>query len=80
MGGAGDKPLSKYKLICLGPEERVIGLHAIGLGSDEMLQGFGVAMKMGATKADFDNCIAIHPTAAEEMVTMAPWGMSSFSK
>ena len=44
------------------------------LGADEMLQGFGVAMKMGATKADFDNCVAIHPTAAEEFVTMAPWG------
>ena len=47
-----------------------------GLGSDEMLQGFGVAMKMGATKADFDKCIAIHPTAGEEMVTFAPWGLS----
>jgi hypothetical protein len=39
-----------------------------------MLQGFGVALKMGATKADFDHCVAIHPTAAEEFVTMAPWG------
>ena len=48
----------------------MIGLHTIGLGSDEMLQGFGVAIKMGATKADFDNCVAIHPTAAEEMVTL----------
>jgi glutathione reductase (NADPH) len=46
-----------------------------GLGSDEVLQGFAVAMKMGATKADFDRCIAIHPTAAEEMVTMEPWGL-----
>ena len=79
-GEAGDKPLSKYKLICHGSEERVIGLHMIGLGSDEVLQGFGVAMKMGATKADFDNCIAIHPTAGEEMVTLAPWGMSGTSK
>ena len=41
-----------------------------------MLQGFGIAMKMGATKADFDACIAIHPTAAEEFVTMFPWGLS----
>lgn len=41
-----------------------------------MLQGFGIAMKMGATKADFDSCIAIHPTAAEEFVTMFPWGLS----
>ena len=48
----------------------------IGLGSDELLQGFAVAMKMGATKADFDNTMAIHPTAAEELVTMAPWGMA----
>ena len=46
------------------------------MGSDELLQGFGIALKMGATKADFDNCVAIHPTAAEELVTMAPWGMS----
>lgn len=49
---------------------QVVGLHVIGLGADEMLQGFGVAVKMGATKADFDNCVAIHPTAAEEMVTL----------
>ncbi len=46
-----------------------------GMGSDEVLQGFAVAMKMGATKGDFDNCMAIHPTAAEEMVTMDPWGL-----
>lgn len=46
------------------------------MGSDEMLQGFAVAMKMGANKADFDNCVAIHPVAAEELVTMAPWGLS----
>ena len=46
-------------------------------GADEMLQGFGVAIKMGATKADFDSCIAIHPTAAEEFVTLFPWGASS---
>ena len=73
-GEGGDKPLSKYKLICHGKDEKVIGLHAIGMGSDEMLQGFGVAIRMGATKADFDRCVAIHPTAAEEMVTMPPWG------
>lgn len=46
------------------------------MGADEMLQGFGIAMKMGATKADFDSCIAIHPTASEEFVTMFPWGLS----
>lgn len=76
-GNAGNKPVTKYKIICLGPEEQVVGLHLIGMGSDEVLQGFGVAMKMGARKADFDACVAIHPTAAEELVTFAPWGQSS---
>ena len=70
------KPKSKMKLVCTGPEETVVGLHCIGMASDELLQGFGVAMKMKATKADFDSCIALHPTAAEEVVTMAPWGLS----
>jgi glutathione reductase (NADPH) len=69
------KPKSRMKLICAGDEERVVGLHVIGDGADEMLQGFGVAVQMKATKADFDSCIAIHPTAAEEFVTMAPWGL-----
>jgi glutathione reductase (NADPH) len=50
--------------------ERIVGMHIIGMGSAEILQGFGVAIKMGATKADFDNCVAIHPTTAEELVTM----------
>lgn len=61
---------TRYKLICQGPEEKVVGLHILGLGSGEMLQGFGVAIKMGATKADFDSCVAIHPTSAEELVTL----------
>ncbi|WP_372842916.1 glutathione-disulfide reductase [Psychrobacter sp.] len=61
---------SMMKLICLGEEEKVIGLHGIGFGVDEMIQGFAVAIKMGATKADFDNTIAIHPTGSEEFVTM----------
>jgi glutathione reductase (NADPH) len=65
-----DKGPTSYKLIVTGPEEKVIGLHIMGLGSGEMLQGFGVAIKMGATKADFDSCVAIHPTSAEELVTM----------
>ncbi|KAI9658533.1 MAG: Glutathione reductase [Trizodia sp. TS-e1964] len=65
-----DKGPTSYKIVCVGPEERVVGLHILGLGSGEMLQGFGVAIKMGATKADFDNCVAIHPTSAEELVTM----------
>jgi glutathione reductase (NADPH) len=71
----GDKPKSHIKMICRkSTDEEVVGLHIVGLGADEMLQGFGVAMKMGATKADFDSSIAIHPTAAEEVVTLAPWG------
>lgn len=58
------------KLVCVGVEEEVVGLHGIGQGMDEILQGFAVAIKMGATKADFDETVAIHPTAAEEFVTM----------
>ncbi|WP_432455701.1 MULTISPECIES: glutathione-disulfide reductase [unclassified Agarivorans] len=64
------RQMTKMKLICAGEEQKVVGLHGIGLGMDEILQGFGVAMKMGATKADFDACVAIHPTSAEEFVTM----------
>ncbi|NXC76185.1 GSHR protein, partial [Anhinga anhinga] len=58
------------KLVCAGKEEKVVGLHMQGLGCDEMLQGFAVAIKMGATKADLDNTVAIHPTSAEELVTL----------
>jgi len=65
-----EKGPTAYKLICEGPNERVVGLHIMGVGSGEMLQGFGVAVKMGATKADFDSCVAIHPTSAEELVTL----------
>ncbi|MDO5090615.1 MAG: glutathione-disulfide reductase [Cardiobacteriaceae bacterium] len=64
------KPKTLMKLVCLGVEERVIGIQMIGDGVDEMLQGFAVAVKMGATKADFDNTVAIHPTSAEELVTL----------
>lgn len=67
---AAAKEFTHYKLICQGSSERVVGLHMIGRGSDEILQGFAVAVKMGATKKDFDQTIAIHPTAAEELVTM----------
>jgi glutathione reductase (NADPH) len=76
QGGPGDKPVTKYKLICEGPNERVVGIHLIGMASDEVIQGFAVALKMGATKADFDSAVAIHPTAAEELVTLPPWGMA----
>lgn len=61
---------TRMKLVCIGKEEKIVGIHSIGFGSDELLQGFAVAMKMGATKADFDNTVAIHPTSAEEFVTM----------
>ncbi|WP_028863544.1 glutathione-disulfide reductase [Psychromonas aquimarina] len=60
----------KMKLVCAGPDEKVVGLHGIGFTVDEMIQGFAVAMKMGATKADFDAVVAIHPTGSEEFVTM----------
>ena len=58
------------KLITVGEHEKIVGLHVIGNGADEMLQGFAVAIKMGATKQDFDDTVAIHPTSAEELVTM----------
>jgi len=58
------------KLIVAGEEETVVGCHVIGIGADEMLQGFAVAIRMGATKRDFDDTVAIHPSSAEELVTM----------
>ena len=61
---------STMKLVTLGEDEKIIGLHGIGYGVDEMIQGFAVAIKMGATKADFDATVAIHPTGSEEFVTM----------
>lgn len=70
-GPSSKKHTTLYKLVCLIPEnERVIGLHGCGKAMDEIVQGFGVAMKMGATKADFDSVVAIHPTASEEFVTL----------
>jgi glutathione reductase (NADPH) len=64
------KTHTDMKLVCVGPEQRIVGCHILGLGADEMLQGFAVAIRMGATKADFDDTVAIHPTSAEELVTM----------
>ncbi len=64
------KSTTHMKLVTAGSEERVVGCHLIGDGSDEMLQGFAVAIRMGATKKDFDDTVAIHPTSAEELVTM----------
>ncbi len=65
-----DKTPTAMKLVTLGEEEKIIGLHIIGYGADEMLQGFAVAVKMGACKKDFDDTVAIHPTSSEELVTM----------
>ena len=67
----GDKKQrSVMKLITAGDDEKIVGAHVIGDGADEMLQGFAVAIRMGATKRDFDDTVAIHPTNAEEFVTM----------
>ncbi len=68
---AGREGKMMMKLVCAGDEERIVGLHGIGPGMDEMLQGFAVAVRMGATYADFLKTVAIHPTSAEEFVTMA---------
>jgi glutathione reductase (NADPH) len=64
------KPRCDMKLVTVGPEQRVVGVHVVGPGADEMMQGFAVAVRMGATKKDFDDTVAIHPTVAEELVTM----------
>lgn len=64
------KPMTDMKLVTVGPEERIVGAHVAGPGADEMMQGFAVAVRMGATKRDFDDTVAIHPTSSEELVTM----------
>ena len=58
------------KLVVDGPSDRVVGVHVLGHDAGEMIQLAGVAVTMGATKADFDRTVAVHPTAAEELVTM----------
>ncbi|TCD46758.1 glutathione-disulfide reductase [Streptococcus sp. X16XC17] len=67
---ADHRQLTRFKLVIAGPEEKVVGLHGIGYGVDETVQGFAIAIKMGATKADFDSTVAIHPTGSEEFVLM----------
>ena len=64
------KVKTTLKLVVAGPDEKVVGCHLIGPGADEILQGFAVAVHMGATKQDFDDTVAIHPTVAEELVTI----------
>lgn len=76
----GSKVKTALKLVLAGPEERVVGLHSIGPNCDEMLQGFAVAVRMGATRADFEASVAIHPTIAEEFVTFGGWGQDKQSK
>jgi glutathione reductase (NADPH) len=67
---SGNEVPTAMKLVCLDEEEKIIGCHLIGPAVDEMLQGFAVAIRMGACKKDFDDTVAIHPTSAEELVTM----------
>ncbi|TCV97122.1 NADPH-glutathione reductase [Luteibacter rhizovicinus] len=67
---AGRLMKSVYKLVCTGEDSRIVGIQMLGPASDELLQGFAVALKMGARKSDFDATVAIHPTSAEEMVLM----------
>jgi glutathione reductase (NADPH) len=64
------KPKARMKLVTAGPDEKIVGCHIVGPGADEILQGFAVAIRMGATKRDLDDTVAIHPTLAEELVTM----------
>lgn len=66
--GGGSR--TAMKLVCAGADEKVVGIHVIGDGADELLQGFAVAVRSGATKSDFDQTVAIHPTSAEELVTL----------
>jgi glutathione reductase (NADPH) len=61
---------SAMKLVVVGARERLVGCHIIGEGADEILQGFAVALRMGAAKKDLDDTVAIHPTSAEELVTL----------
>jgi len=72
----GHKVKTGFKLVLKGKEEKIVGLHCIGPYSDEMLQGFAVAVRMGATRHDFEASVAIHPTIAEEFVTFGGWGQT----
>ena len=69
-GVAGKKHPTLMKIVCEGDDERVVGIHVLGPGADEMLQGFAVAMKMGLRKRDLETTVAIHPSSAEELLLM----------
>jgi glutathione reductase (NADPH) len=70
MGLAGRNTRSFFKLVVDGSTDRIVGCHIVGHEAGEMIQLVGIAVKMNATKADFDAVMAVHPTAAEELVTM----------
>jgi glutathione reductase (NADPH) len=68
LSGSSERTL--MKLVVAEASDRVVGLHMVGADAGEIVQGFAVAMKAGATKAHFDATLGIHPTVAEEFVTM----------
>ena len=68
LSGSTERTL--MKLVVDTATDRVVGLHMVGADAGEIIQGFAVAMKAGATKAVFDSTLGIHPTAAEEFVTL----------
>ena len=68
---AGGEAKTMMKLIVVGEEERVLGLHMVGKDAAEIIQGLALVITMGGCKKDLDNTMAMHPTAAEEFVTMA---------
>jgi len=68
LAGSGEKTL--MKLVVARATDRVLGVHMVGPDAAEIIQGFAVALKCGATKAQFDVTLGIHPTAAEELVTL----------
>ncbi len=68
LSGRSEKVM--MKILVDRPSDKVLGVHILGEGAGEMIQPVGIAMRMGATKRDFDSTLAVHPTAAEELVTM----------
>jgi glutathione reductase (NADPH) len=68
LSGRSEKVM--MKILVDKQSDKVLGVHILGEGAGEMIQLVGIAMRMGATKRDFDSTLAVHPTAAEELVTM----------
>ncbi len=71
FGITRNKRKTAMKIVTVGSEERVVGCHLMGENADEILQGFAVAVRMGATRKDFNDTVAIHPTSAEELALIA---------